>query len=172
MEDCSMHRRLLAELLLQLSLHNQNFSSDRNSTPEASRGPSSDTSITATEDQPHHVLNEHKNGNTTNGYARHASPADVDTPAAGDADDNTPSLAAAPAAASAFSAFSASSASSAAAVASVSASVAPAENDNALVVVAATNRLEDLDEAVIRRFDAKVSVQNMPRSDFDKGHMN
>ena len=40
MEDCSMHRRLLAELLLQLSLHSQNYSS-KQKTPAVGSAASS-----------------------------------------------------------------------------------------------------------------------------------
>lgn len=32
------------------------------------------------------------------------------------------------------------------------------ENQSELVVIAATNRLEDLDEAVVRRFDCKIFI--------------
>lgn len=131
-----MHRRLLAELLLQLSIHSQlNFSSTAGGvciTEFEGHGENGGANVpplnsysSVTSDDVNRVTH-----NST--YNNHSSP--TTAPASGD--------------------------DKAAVVAPLLEPLCANPNsshDNALVVIAATNRLDDLDEAVIRRFDAKVS---------------
>jgi hypothetical protein len=164
MEDCSMHRRLLAELLLQLSLHSQNYSSTSSPTPSGI-----ESEVYGDTQHPQHTFSSKSLPPNTPSNSHCSATlltpgqdaASGLAPRGGDADPVCDSgLAAGADFANVVHCATATATTTAAATAAAAACPPPGTShpeDNALVVVAATNRLEDLDEAIIRRFDSKVS---------------
>ena len=147
MEDCAMHRRLLAELLLQLSLHSQNYSSKSPPSVPLSNGF-------------HDSIEDDFGGVRDIGAERRASASQTNSHSSVCASAITRQSHDTDAAHLDVTAKSIPLPETLTASYNIADSVAETtqntDDGNAMIVVAATNRLEDLDEAVIRRFDAKV----------------